>query len=121
MNDIDIKAILVMEESGSEHNAGDGTAYRRVEFAFRAVYVPAVDALAAKYVLTARRGWGPAPTIAQAATAEIVADYPTAVRRAVTLADEARAAAKAAAKKEEERSEWLDDMASGVWPDAVKV
>lgn len=91
-----LKAILVMEEDGSEHNDADGMERRWVKVAFRAVYVPDLDVLATERVVTVsdRRGG------ARTATAEIVVDYPTAVRRAVVLADEARAAAKAAAKEQ---------------------
>ena len=91
-----LKAILVMEEEGSEHNDAAEMDRRWVKFAFRAVYVPEIDTLVTERVITVsdRRAG------ARTATAEIVADYPTAVRRAVVLADEARATAKAAAKEQ---------------------
>jgi len=93
--DLRVQAILVLDESGSEHDDAPERERTWVKYEVRAVYVPSLGVLCVEKTITPHgRSIGETTHIAA-----IVADYAVAVRTAVGIADAAKAAAKDKAKQ----------------------
>lgn len=91
-----VQAVVVLEESDMEHNDASERERCYCKYEIRVVYLPALYVLCVEQTLTPYGKREGETTL----RAFIVREYAAAVRMAVALADEAKAAAKAKAKEE---------------------